>query len=43
MLEHKSNPILGLGIMPLQLLNLGVILPRAFMAVFMTKTPRGEL
>lgn len=28
--------------MPLQLLNLGVILPRLFFRVFLTRTPRGE-
>ncbi|KAF5381794.1 hypothetical protein D9615_005509 [Tricholomella constricta] len=30
----------GLGIMPLQLLNLGVIIPRAFYRMFLTRTPR---
>ncbi|TFK47344.1 DUF221-domain-containing protein [Heliocybe sulcata] len=30
----------GLGIMPLQLLNLGVIIPRAVMLLFVTRTPR---
>ncbi|KAJ2919488.1 hypothetical protein MD484_g945, partial [Candolleomyces efflorescens] len=30
----------GLGIMPLQLLNLGVIIPRAFSIMFFTRTPR---
>ncbi|KAF6743962.1 hypothetical protein DFP72DRAFT_931006, partial [Ephemerocybe angulata] len=30
----------GLGIMPLQLLNLGVIIPRAFSLMFFTRTPR---
>ncbi|KAF9004659.1 hypothetical protein BDQ17DRAFT_1399513 [Cyathus striatus] len=30
----------GLGIMPLQLLNLGVIIPRFFMRLFFTRTPR---
>ncbi|KAL0958878.1 hypothetical protein HGRIS_014193 [Hohenbuehelia grisea] len=30
----------GLGIMPLQLLNLGVILPRIFYRMFLTRTPR---
>ncbi|KAF8632659.1 hypothetical protein AX17_004792 [Amanita inopinata Kibby_2008] len=30
----------GLGIMPLQLLNLGVIIPRMFMRMFFTRTPR---
>lgn len=32
----------GLGIMPLQLLNLGVIIPRFFFRVFYTRTPRGK-
>jgi hypothetical protein len=31
----------GLGIMPLQLLNLGVILPRFIFLLFITRTPRG--
>lgn len=30
----------GLGITPLQLLNLGVIIPRVFMRIFFTRTPR---
>ncbi|KAF9479802.1 DUF221-domain-containing protein [Pholiota conissans] len=30
----------GLGIMPLQLLNLGVIIPRVFYRAFYTRTPR---
>ncbi|TEB19621.1 DUF221-domain-containing protein [Coprinellus micaceus] len=30
----------GLGIMPLQLLNLGVIIPRAVSLIFFTRTPR---
>ncbi|THH27471.1 hypothetical protein EUX98_g6719 [Antrodiella citrinella] len=30
----------GIGIMPLQLLNLGVLLPRMFYRVFITRTPR---
>ncbi|KAF8066835.1 hypothetical protein FPV67DRAFT_1416983 [Lyophyllum atratum] len=30
----------GLGIMPLQLLNLGVIIPRFFYLMFLTRTPR---
>ncbi|KZT25608.1 DUF221-domain-containing protein [Neolentinus lepideus HHB14362 ss-1] len=30
----------GLGIMPLQLLNLGVIIPRIVMRMFVTRTPR---
>ncbi|KAF9070665.1 hypothetical protein BDP27DRAFT_1391889 [Rhodocollybia butyracea] len=30
----------GLGIMPLQLLNLGVIIPRVMMRMFVTRTPR---
>ncbi|KZT73615.1 DUF221-domain-containing protein [Daedalea quercina L-15889] len=30
----------GLGIIPLQLLNLGVILPRIFIRLFVTRTPR---
>ncbi|KAJ8456119.1 hypothetical protein ONZ45_g18815 [Pleurotus djamor] len=30
----------GLGIMPLQLLNLGVLLPRFFYRMFLTRTPR---
>lgn len=32
----------GLGIMPLQLLNLGVLIPRFFFRLFWTRTPRGE-
>lgn len=32
----------GIGIMPLQLLNLGVIIPRFFFRLFLTRTPRGE-
>ena len=31
----------GLAIMPLQLLELAVIIPRAFYKVFFTRTPRG--
>lgn len=31
----------ALGVMPLQLLNLGVILPRFFFLAFSTRTPRG--
>ena len=31
----------GFGIMPLQLLNLGVIIPSAVMRLFVTRTPRG--
>lgn len=34
------NCLLGLGIMPLQLLNLGVIVPRFFYRMFLTRTPR---
>ncbi|KAG6332150.1 hypothetical protein ID866_6939 [Astraeus odoratus] len=30
----------GFGIMPLQLLNLGVIIPRMIMRIFVTRTPR---
>ncbi|KAK2460006.1 hypothetical protein APHAL10511_008012 [Amanita phalloides] len=30
----------GLGITPLQLLNLGIVIPRAFMRIFVTRTPR---
>ncbi|KAI0317538.1 DUF221-domain-containing protein [Amylostereum chailletii] len=30
----------GLGIMPLQLLNLGIIIPRMFQRLFFTRTPR---
>ncbi|KAL1741606.1 hypothetical protein HDZ31DRAFT_45065 [Schizophyllum fasciatum] len=30
----------SLGIMPLQLLNLGVVIPRIFMRIFVTRTPR---
>ncbi|KDR79098.1 hypothetical protein GALMADRAFT_223356 [Galerina marginata CBS 339.88] len=30
----------GIGIMPLQLLNLGVIIPRVFYRMFLTRTPR---
>lgn len=30
----------GMGIMPLQLLNLGVIIPRFFVRMFVTRTPR---
>lgn len=33
---------LGIGIMPLQLLNLGVIIPRFFYRMFYTRTPRGK-
>jgi len=33
----------GFGIMPLQLLNLGVIIPSAIMRLFVTRTPRGVL
>lgn len=29
--------------MPLQLLNLGVVIPRALMRLFVTRTPRGAL
>jgi hypothetical protein len=32
----------GIGIQPLQLLNLGVIVPRIFSLIFVTRTPRGE-
>lgn len=34
--------VAGLGIMPLQLLNLGVIIPRFFYIMFYTRTPRGR-
>ncbi|EGN97135.1 hypothetical protein SERLA73DRAFT_169572 [Serpula lacrymans var. lacrymans S7.3] len=30
----------GLGIMPLQLLNLGIVLPRLILRIFFTRTPR---
>ncbi|OBZ76812.1 Calcium permeable stress-gated cation channel 1 [Grifola frondosa] len=30
----------GMGIMPLQLLNLGVLIPRLFYRIFITRTPR---
>ena len=30
----------GIGIMPLQLLNLGVLVPRMFYRLFITRTPR---
>jgi hypothetical protein len=33
---------LGMGIMPLQLLNLGIIIPRFFYRMFYTRTPRGK-
>jgi calcium permeable stress-gated cation channel len=32
----------GLGIMPLQLLNLGIVVPRIVYLLFITRTPRGE-
>lgn len=32
----------GIGIMPLQLVQLAVILPRWFYRIFLTRTPRGE-
>ena len=32
----------GFGLMPLQLLNLGIIIPRLFFRIFITRTPRGE-
>lgn len=32
----------GLGIMPLQLLNLGVIIPRVLFRLLVTRTPRGD-
>lgn len=31
----------GFGIMPLQLLNLGVLIPRMIFRIFWTRTPRG--
>ena len=31
-----------MGIMPLQLLNLGVIIPRVIYRLFITRTPRGN-
>jgi len=31
----------GLAFMPLQLLELGTVIPRVFSQVFLTKTPRG--
>jgi hypothetical protein len=34
---------LGLGVMPLQLLNLGVIIPRFISRIFWVRTPRGKL
>lgn len=37
----SSNMFSGLGIMPLQLLNLGVIIPRIIYRLFITRTPRG--
>ena len=39
-LSNLLNCFLGLGIMPLQLLNLGVIVPRFFYRMFLTRTPR---
>lgn len=33
---------LGLGVMPLQLLNLGTIVPRMISRMFFTRTPRGQ-
>lgn len=33
---------IGLAIMPLQLLELAVIIPRVFYKVFLTRTPRGS-
>jgi len=35
--------ISGLGIMPLQLLNLGILIPRVFFRFLITRTPRGKL
>jgi hypothetical protein len=32
----------GFGIMPLQLLNLGVLIPRMILRIFKTRTPRGK-
>lgn len=32
----------GVAIMPLQLLELAVIIPRMFYKMFITRTPRGE-
>lgn len=32
----------GVGLQPLQLLNLGVIIPRLFYRMFITRTPRGR-
>jgi hypothetical protein len=32
----------GFGIMPLQLLNLGIIIPRVFYRLLITRTPRGN-
>jgi len=42
LLYRLNDCLLGLGIMPLQLLNLGVIIPRLFYRMFLTRTPRGK-
>lgn len=42
-MRYQRSPLcIGLGIMPLQLLNLGVIVPQMLMRMFVTRTPRGE-
>ena len=39
---HNNLHNTGLGLMPLQLLNLGILIPRMFFRLFITRTPRGE-
>ena len=38
----RNASLLGFGIMPLQLLNLGIIIPRVFYRLLITRTPRGK-
>lgn len=33
---------IGLGVLPIQLLNLGVVIPQVLMRIFVTRTPRGQ-
>lgn len=37
---HSSA--IGIGLMPLQLLNLGILIPRMIYRLFITRTPRGQ-
>ena len=38
---RQLTVVSGFGVMPLQLLNLGVLIPRMIFRIFSTRTPRG--